>query len=153
LLNDYGCAIASFDLWMLKGAYDLFVLVTIFLGFDWKPRHVILGFFKVTKTTRQALVNNLIELLDEYGLKNKIITYVKDEASNLNRLTNVLRFVVKCATLGLEESFQGTYFGHVFSKMCQYATTDDKVCKNLKYEYKICLGRFVDMHYLAKEIW
>jgi hypothetical protein len=54
------------------------------------------------------LVRNLIELLDAYGLRNKIITYVKDEGSNLNTLTNALNFVVKCETLGLEESFQGT---------------------------------------------
>jgi hypothetical protein len=82
-----------------------------------------------------VLANNLTKLLNAYGLKNKIIAHVKDEGSNLNTLTNALKSVVKCATLGLEESFQGTYFGHVFSKMCQYATTDDKVCKNLKYVY------------------
>jgi hypothetical protein len=81
------------------------------------------------------LSRNLIELLDAYGLRNKIISYVKDEGSKLNTLNNVLESVVKCETLGLEESFQGTYFGHVFSKACQYATTDDKVCKNLKYVY------------------
>jgi hypothetical protein len=81
------------------------------------------------------LARNLIELLDAYGLKNKIISYVKDEGSNLNTLNNVLKSVVKCETLGLEKSFQGTYFGHVFSKACQYATTDDKVCINLKYVY------------------
>jgi hypothetical protein len=47
---------------------------------------------------------------------------VKDEGSNLNTLTNVLKYVIKCETLGLKESFQGTYFGYVFSKACQFAT-------------------------------
>jgi hypothetical protein len=47
-----------------------------------------------------------------------IIAYVKDKGSNLNTLTNVLKSVVKCETLGLEKSFQGTYFGQVFSKTC-----------------------------------
>ncbi len=60
---------------------------------------------------------------------------MKDEGSNLNTLTNALKFVVKCETLSLEESFQGTYFGHVFSKVCQYATIDDKVYKDLKYVF------------------
>jgi hypothetical protein len=32
LLNDCSCAIARFDLWMSKGARDVFVLVIIFLG-------------------------------------------------------------------------------------------------------------------------
>ncbi len=58
---------------------------------------------------------------------------MKDEGSNLNTLTNVLESIVKCETLSLEENFQGTYFDHAFSKVCQYATTDDKVCKNFKY--------------------
>jgi hypothetical protein len=88
---------------------------------------------EIAKTTRQMLAKNLIDLLDAYGLKNKVITYVKDEISNLNTLTNcALKPIVKCKTLALKENFQGTYFGHVFSKMCQYATTNDKVCKNLK---------------------
>jgi hypothetical protein len=65
-----------------------------------------------------VLTRNLIELLDAYGLRNKIIAYVKDERSNANILTNVLKFVIKCETLGLEESFQGICFGHVFSKAC-----------------------------------
>jgi hypothetical protein len=34
---------------------------------------------------------------------------------------SALKFVVKCETLGLEESFEGTYFGHAFSKVYQYA--------------------------------
>jgi hypothetical protein len=96
LLNDYNCAIVSFDLWMSKGAHDVFVLVIIFLGFDWKPKHVILGLFEAIETIGKALARNLIELLDAYSLRNKIITYVKDEGSNLNTLTNVLKFVVKC---------------------------------------------------------
>ncbi len=64
--------------------------------------------FEAVKTIGQALVRNLIELLDAYNLRNKIIAYVKDEGSNLNTLTNALNFVVKCETLGLEESFHGT---------------------------------------------
>ncbi len=33
-----------------------------------------------------------------------------------------------CESFGLEESFQGTCFGHAMSKACQYGTIDDKVC-------------------------
>jgi hypothetical protein len=35
--------------------------------------------------------------------------------------------------LCLDESFHGTCFGHVFSKTCQYAITNEKVCKNLQF--------------------
>jgi hypothetical protein len=55
LLNDRSCAIASFDLWMSKGAHDVFVLVINFLGSNWKPKHVTVGLFEAVKITRQAL--------------------------------------------------------------------------------------------------
>jgi hypothetical protein len=54
------------------------------LGSNWKSKHVTLGLFKFVETTRQALARNLIELLDAYNLRNKIMAYVKDESSNLN---------------------------------------------------------------------
>jgi hypothetical protein len=34
LLEKYHFIIASFDLWMSKGAYDVFALIIIYLGFD-----------------------------------------------------------------------------------------------------------------------
>jgi hypothetical protein len=120
---------------MSKGAHDVLVLVVIFWGSNWKPKYITLGLFEPVEIIGQALVKNLIELLDAYDSKNKIIAYVKDEGSNLNTLTNALKYVVQCETLGLEESFQGICFSHVFSKACQYATIDDKVCKNLKYVF------------------
>ncbi len=86
LLNDYSCVTISFDLWMFKGAHDVFVLVINFLGSNWKPKHVTLGLFEDVETKKQALVRNLMELLDAYGLRNKIMAYVKDEGSNLNTL-------------------------------------------------------------------
>jgi hypothetical protein len=44
-----------------------------------------------------------------------------------------LKFVENYKSLSLEESFQGIYFGHVFSKAYQYDTIKEKVCKILKY--------------------
>ncbi len=96
LLNDCSCVATNFDLWMSKGAHDVFVLVIIFLGFDWKLKHVGLGLFEAIETTWQMLARNFIDLLNAYGLRNKIIAYVKDESSNLNTLTNALKFIVKC---------------------------------------------------------
>jgi hypothetical protein len=60
---------------------------------------------------------------------------VKDEGSNLNIMTIVLKAIVCYDILGLEESYQGTCFGHAFSKACQYVTTNEKVCKNLTYVF------------------
>jgi hypothetical protein len=43
--------------------------------------------FEANETTRQAMARNLTELLDQYDLRKKIITYVKDEGANLNAIT------------------------------------------------------------------
>jgi hypothetical protein len=61
--------------------------------------------FEVIKIIGQVLAKNFITLLDAYGLRIKIIAYVKHEGSNFNTLTNALKIVVKCETLSLKESF------------------------------------------------
>ncbi len=94
----------------------------------------------------------MTKLLDSYALRRKIITYVKDEGSNLNTMSTTLKSIVSCDILGLEESFQGTCFGHAFSKACRHAITKEKICKNLRYVNQICLKRFIEMHNLAKKI-
>jgi hypothetical protein len=62
----------SFDLWMFKGAHDIYN----FVGFYWQPKQVTIGLFEAIETTNKALVNKLIELFDQYGLEKKFITYV-----------------------------------------------------------------------------
>jgi hypothetical protein len=61
--------------------------------------------FNATKPIGQTLTKNLAKLLDHYGLKNKIIAYVKDEGSNLYNMTIALRSIVKCEVFGLDEKF------------------------------------------------
>jgi hypothetical protein len=89
--------------------------------------------FKATKITGQTLANNFTKLFNQYGLKNKIIAYVKDEGTYLNNKTIALKSIVKCEVFNLNENFQGVCFGHVFSKTCQYAITNEKVFKNFKF--------------------
>jgi len=66
-------------------------------------------------------------------VRKKIIIYVKDERSNLNIMTIVLKFIVSYGVLGLDEIFQSTCFDHVFPKVCQYSTTNKKVHKTFKF--------------------
>jgi hypothetical protein len=72
-------AIASFDMWMSKGVHDIFAFVINLLGSDWQPKQITIDFFEAIKITGQKLVNNLTIFFDQYGLKNNIIAYVKDE--------------------------------------------------------------------------
>jgi len=48
-------------------------------------------------------------------------------------MTIAQKFVMNYEVFGLEESFQGTCFGHAFSKAYQYGTIEKKNCKNLKH--------------------
>jgi hypothetical protein len=54
---------------MSKGAHDISALV-MNLKANWQLKHVILGLFEDSETTRYTLVENLIDLLDVYGLRN-----------------------------------------------------------------------------------
>jgi hypothetical protein len=64
--------------------------------------------------------------LDKYVSREKKIAYVKDEGFNFNAMISALKFVINYKYLGIEESFQGTCFGHAFSKACQYDTIEEK---------------------------
>ncbi len=122
-------ATLSFDLWMSKGAHDIFALVIKKLGCDWQPKQVTIGLFNTTWIIGKTLANNLTKLFDQYGLRNKIIAYVKDEGSNVNTMTIVLKFVVKGEILGLNEKFQGVCFGHAFSKACHILLLTKKIVR------------------------
>jgi hypothetical protein len=84
--------------------------------------------------------------------KKKNIAYVKDENFNLNAMTFALKFVVSCETLGLQESFNGTYFGHVFIQnmsICYYWWKS-------VHKFKVCIyqsksSRFAKVYDLAQK--
>jgi hypothetical protein len=98
-----------------------------------EPQHMTIGLFEANESTRQVMEKKLIEFLSQYDLRKKIIEYVKDEGANLNAMTIALKFVVNYEVFGLEENFEGTCFGHAFSKPYQYGIAKKKVCKNLKH--------------------
>jgi hypothetical protein len=43
-------------------------------------------------------------IVGQVWFKEKKIVYVKDEGSNFNEMTSVLKFIIDCEYLGLEES-------------------------------------------------
>jgi hypothetical protein len=61
------------------------------------------------------------------------LAYVKDEGFNLQTCDQALKLVVSCGDLGIIEPFDSSCYGHVLSKLCQYATLDDKVTHGLHY--------------------
>ncbi len=83
---------------MSRGAHDIFTLVINLK--TWLGAKTYNWLFDASKTLGQALANNLKNLLEQYGL-TKTITYVKDEAVNMN----AMKIVVNCETLDEIKSF------------------------------------------------
>jgi hypothetical protein len=48
-------------------------------------------------------------------------------------MTTTLKSIISYDILSLIESFQGSFFGHAFSKVCQYTLVNENFCKGLKY--------------------
>jgi hypothetical protein len=77
------------------------------------------------------MVIQLESLLSKFKLVHHVIAFVKDEGSNLTSMASALCSIIDCQHLRLLKVYEGTCFGHVMSKACQYATNDDKVSKGL----------------------
>ena len=127
------CATASitFDLWMSRAGFDTFALVVNFIHDCWEPRHVTVGLFEAHDTSGVALVELIKPLLDEFQLTKKIFAWVKHEGSNLTTLERALQLTVSCDVLDIKQPYIGACFGHVMSKAYQYATDDEKVCRDM----------------------
>ncbi len=111
----------SFDLWMSKEAHDIFAFVITFLGSNYELKQMILGYLKQQKLLVKPWLPTIRkELFGQYGLRKKKLTYVKDEGSNLIVITVVLKSIIKCEVLGLNESFQNSWFGYAFGMLVCY---------------------------------
>ncbi len=104
-----------------------------------------IGLFEATKITRQNLAMNLNKLLYSFGLRKKIIAFVKNEGTNWNAMISTLMFVVSYDIMGLEKVSMEVVWILFFSKACYYGTTKEKVCKDMRFI------SIKNVHYLAKK--
>jgi hypothetical protein len=74
-------------------------------------------------------------LLAKFELANKLFACVKNKGKNLATLNFALSNVVFCNVFLVETPFSSTCFGHVMSKVCQYATNEKKVSQCMKEVY------------------
>jgi hypothetical protein len=90
--------------------------------------HVIAGLFEVNETIGKSMVVQLQYLLDKFGLLHRVIAFRKDEGiNNLITMVATLHSIIDYEPLKIFRVYEGTCFGHVISKACQYVTNDDKV--------------------------
>ncbi len=90
-----------------------------FLNDKWEPCHVTIGFFEITKNFGSDVALQVNEMLAKHGFNAWVITYVKDEGSNISTMTIVLTFVVSCEMLGMATPFVGLWWRHVITNMPQ----------------------------------
>ena len=132
LISSCQTASITFDLWMSRTGWDTFALVVNFIDDCWVPCHVTVGLFEAQDTSGSALAEIVKPLLDEFKLTDKIVACVKDEGANLATLERAMQLTVSCDILGLAKPFSSACFGHIMSKVCQYATNDEQMCKGMK---------------------
>ncbi len=73
-------------------------------------------------------------LLGKYDLMHHVITFMKDEGSNLRSMVVALHeSVVDYQPLKLQKVYEGMCFGHIMFKACQYAMNDENVTNDLKH--------------------
>jgi hypothetical protein len=94
--------------------------------------YVIVGLFEVNETTKQFMVIQLQVLLDRIGLLHQVIAFVKDEGINLSTMVVAMHSIIDYEPLKILRVYEGTCFGHVMSKACQYATNDNKISIGLR---------------------
>jgi hypothetical protein len=78
------------------------------------------------------MVIQLQVLFDKFSLLHRIIAFVKDENINLSTMVTTMCSIINYEPLKILRVYEGTCFGHVTSKACQYATNDDKMFVGLQ---------------------
>jgi len=117
---------------MFRGGVNTFALVINYLDEAWTPRHVTDNLFEVHETTSgNAMTLQFQSLLENFGLIHWVIAFVKHEGNNLGTMVTTLQLIINCELLKLLRVYEGTCFGHVMFKMCQYAMNVDKVLVGL----------------------
>jgi hypothetical protein len=87
---------------------------------------------KVNETTRQSMAVQLQVLLDRFGLLHRVIAFIKDKSINLSAMATILHSIIDYEPLNIIRVYEGTCFGHVMSRACQYATNDENVFVRLR---------------------
>jgi hypothetical protein len=73
----------TIDLRMSKGAHDVFVIIVNFMSIIWEPKHIAIGLFEAIVTNGVDIVVKLKQILDKFGITQKIMAYIKSKRSNL----------------------------------------------------------------------
>ncbi len=107
----------TFNLWMSKGAHNVFAMVMKFLSTNWKSKHINIGLFKAHEYKWYWHGCEVETNLWQIFTHTKNLAYVKTKGSNLQTCAKSLKLVVSYDDLGIVEPLDGFCYGHVLSNM------------------------------------
>jgi len=82
------------------------------------PSKWLLRYLKLLKSQGKLWLWTWLIFCIPLVVGRKLFAFVKNERTNLNAMISTLMYVVSYDIMGLEESFNGSCFGHVFPKAC-----------------------------------
>lgn len=111
----------SFDLWMSRGCEDIFDLIVHGLDGTFNQTRVHLAIIQCDETRGETLSTLLLNQLEKFGIKDKVIACVKDGGSNLRACKNIIRSLTNFKHCSTIRCFSGVCFAHLISGACNSA--------------------------------
>ncbi len=113
---------------MFRGGIDTFTLVINYLNKIWTwSNHAIIGIFEVHEKQPCHDFVTLIFVRKKWVNLSCEIAFVKYENNNLGTMVLILWWIIHYEPFNFLWVYEGTCFGYVMSKACQYAMNDDNV--------------------------
>ncbi len=106
--------VTSSDLWLFWGAHDIFTFVINFKGLIGSQNMFTIGLFKATKVISQALRRHLIQVLNEYELKQENSCFSKIWKVKSKCYENYFKVYCELWMFGLGRKLLKILFGYVF---------------------------------------
>lgn len=129
--------IILYDLWMSRGALDLFGLVHRFVDDNWIVKTTTLGLVECPNTAGLALAERLRELMTKFSpverpLATRCFAQLSDQGANLSTMRQVIAGEFRCDAFPvLEEPFAVECLTHALSGALGKALLDEKVTTGL----------------------
>ncbi len=79
-LTDCISTTCTFDLWMSKGAHDVFTIVVNFVLNKWEAKHFTIGLFEMSDTSGATMAPRLHRLLDKFFLTQRSLLMLRMRA-------------------------------------------------------------------------
>lgn len=94
---------------------------------------ISVGLFEVHDKIGFSMVGKLQVLLQNFDIMHCVVAFMNDENNTLTSMAITLCYIVDCQPLKFLWVYEGTYFGHVMSRTCQYGSNDERMVTSLKH--------------------